>query len=236
MDPVVLVLLQIKYQRKEIPYAPLSCVVCTSLVWIWPSVILHLPQYKSNPCKKVCVTGWMVVLPDDPARPNIFQLNDPDKGERHSSIRAAAAVFFSLLFISLNHIYDLCLSTGNVYKFQTGSRFSAIIWHKNLEEACRSSRPQVCSAHTLNRTKGRGKYRGAGSGPDLHLCMLHLKLHKCFHLHWGWWVLIEKQGSHPSLWHSTQPAQDQTDTVREQLVKHRAKREGIFIKSPHKMI
>uniref|UniRef100_A0A8C4F2W2 Ras-specific guanine nucleotide-releasing factor RalGPS1 n=1 Tax=Dicentrarchus labrax TaxID=13489 RepID=A0A8C4F2W2_DICLA len=69
-------------------------------------------HYKSNHCKKVCVTGWMVVLPDDPARPNIFQLNDPDK--------------------------------GNVYKFQTGSRFSAIIWHKNLEEACRSSRPQVC--------------------------------------------------------------------------------------------
>ncbi|KAK7895827.1 hypothetical protein WMY93_021152 [Mugilogobius chulae] len=68
-------------------------------------------HYKSNPCKKVCVTGWMVVLPDDPARPNIFQLNDPDK--------------------------------GNVYKFQTGSRFSAIIWHKNLEEASRSSRPQI---------------------------------------------------------------------------------------------
>uniref|UniRef100_A0A669CUH9 Ral GEF with PH domain and SH3 binding motif 1 n=1 Tax=Oreochromis niloticus TaxID=8128 RepID=A0A669CUH9_ORENI len=68
-------------------------------------------HYKSRPCKKVCVTGWMVVLPDDPARPNIFQLSDPEK--------------------------------GNVYKFQTGSRFSAIIWHKNLEEACRKSRPQV---------------------------------------------------------------------------------------------
>lgn len=68
-------------------------------------------HYKSSPCKVVSVTGWMVVLPDDPTRPNIFQLNDPDK--------------------------------GNVYKFQTGSRFSAIIWHKNLEEACRSSRPQI---------------------------------------------------------------------------------------------
>uniref|UniRef100_A0A8D0A334 Ral GEF with PH domain and SH3 binding motif 1 n=1 Tax=Sander lucioperca TaxID=283035 RepID=A0A8D0A334_SANLU len=79
-------------------------------------------HYKSNHCKKVCVTGWMVVLPDDPARPNIFQLNDPDK--------------------------------GNVYKFQTGSRFSAIIWHKNLEEACRSSRPQVCSGHTLPNLSG----------------------------------------------------------------------------------
>ncbi|TNN34504.1 Ras-specific guanine nucleotide-releasing factor RalGPS1 [Liparis tanakae] len=71
-------------------------------------------HYKTGACKSVCVTGCMVVLPDDPARPNIFHLNDPDK--------------------------------GNVYKFQTGSRFSAIIWHKNLEEACRSSRPEV-SAH-----------------------------------------------------------------------------------------
>uniref|UniRef100_A0A665TD51 Ras-specific guanine nucleotide-releasing factor RalGPS1 n=1 Tax=Echeneis naucrates TaxID=173247 RepID=A0A665TD51_ECHNA len=75
-------------------------------------------HYKSNPCKKVCVTGWMVVLPDDPARPNIFQLNDPDK--------------------------------GNVYKFQTGSRFSAIIWHKNLEEACRSIFSQQIPANLMS--------------------------------------------------------------------------------------
>uniref|UniRef100_A0A8B9HK25 Ral GEF with PH domain and SH3 binding motif 1 n=1 Tax=Astyanax mexicanus TaxID=7994 RepID=A0A8B9HK25_ASTMX len=68
-------------------------------------------HYKSTPCKKVSVLGWMVVLPDDPTRPNIFQLNDADK--------------------------------GNVYKFQTGSRFSAILWHKHLEDACRSNRPQV---------------------------------------------------------------------------------------------
>ncbi|XP_061115979.1 ras-specific guanine nucleotide-releasing factor RalGPS1 isoform X2 [Conger conger] len=68
-------------------------------------------HYKSTPCKKITITGWMVVLPDDPEHPNIFQLNDPDK--------------------------------GNVYKFQTGSRFSAIIWHKHLEDACRSSRPQI---------------------------------------------------------------------------------------------
>ncbi|XP_030631240.1 ras-specific guanine nucleotide-releasing factor RalGPS1 isoform X3 [Chanos chanos] len=68
-------------------------------------------HYKSTACKTVSVTGWMVVLPDDPARPNIFQLNDPDQ--------------------------------GNVYRFQTGSRFSAIIWHKHLEDACRSNRPQI---------------------------------------------------------------------------------------------
>ncbi|KAG5281456.1 hypothetical protein AALO_G00072410 [Alosa alosa] len=70
-----------------------------------------LEEYKSTPCKKIILTGWIAVLPDDPDHPNIFQLNDPDK--------------------------------GNVYKFQTGSRFSAIIWHKHLEEACRSSRPQA---------------------------------------------------------------------------------------------
>ncbi|KAG8142090.1 hypothetical protein E2320_006720 [Naja naja] len=31
----------------------------------------------------------------------------------------------------------------NVYKFQTGSRFHAILWHKHLDDACRSNRPQV---------------------------------------------------------------------------------------------
>lgn len=57
-----------------------------------------------------------------------------------------------------NHQSHICISVmyikvlfklhfaGNVYKFQTGSRFSAIIWHKNLEEASKSSRPQVCSS------------------------------------------------------------------------------------------
>nr|XP_014349465.1 PREDICTED: ras-specific guanine nucleotide-releasing factor RalGPS1 [Latimeria chalumnae] len=68
-------------------------------------------HYKSTPCKKVSIIGWMVVLPDDPEHPDIFQLNDPDK--------------------------------GNVYKFQTGSRFHAILWHKHLGDACKSSRPQV---------------------------------------------------------------------------------------------
>lgn len=42
--------------------------------------LLHPLQYKSSPCKKVCVTGWMVLLPDDPSRLNIFQLSNPDKG------------------------------------------------------------------------------------------------------------------------------------------------------------
>ncbi|KAM4020256.1 ras-specific guanine nucleotide-releasing factor RalGPS1 isoform 3-T5 [Anomaloglossus baeobatrachus] len=68
-------------------------------------------HYKSTPSKKVSVLGWMVVLPDDPEHPNIFQLNNPDK--------------------------------GNVYKFQTGSRFHAILWHKHLDDACKSNRPPV---------------------------------------------------------------------------------------------
>ncbi|XP_047280105.1 ras-specific guanine nucleotide-releasing factor RalGPS1 isoform X32 [Homo sapiens] len=61
--------------------------------------------------KHVSIVGWMVQLPDDPEHPDIFQLNNPDK--------------------------------GNVYKFQTGSRFHAILWHKHLDDACKSNRPQV---------------------------------------------------------------------------------------------
>ncbi|XP_066112282.1 ras-specific guanine nucleotide-releasing factor RalGPS1 isoform X2 [Saccopteryx bilineata] len=67
-------------------------------------------HYKSTPGKKVSIVGWMVQLPDDPEHPDIFQLNNPDK--------------------------------GNVYKFQTGSRFHAILWHKHLDDACKSNRPQ----------------------------------------------------------------------------------------------
>ncbi|XP_043386483.1 ras-specific guanine nucleotide-releasing factor RalGPS1 isoform X5 [Chelonia mydas] len=68
-------------------------------------------HYKSTAGKKVSVVGWMVALPDDPEHPDIFQLNNPDK--------------------------------GNIYKFQTGSRFHAILWHKHLDDACKSNRPQV---------------------------------------------------------------------------------------------
>ncbi|XP_004849404.1 ras-specific guanine nucleotide-releasing factor RalGPS1 isoform X4 [Heterocephalus glaber] len=71
-------------------------------------------HYKSTPGKKVSIMGWMVQLPDDPEHPDIFQLNNPDK--------------------------------GNVYKFQTGSRFHAILWHKHLDDACKSNRPQSPSA------------------------------------------------------------------------------------------
>ncbi|KAH0615509.1 hypothetical protein JD844_004859 [Phrynosoma platyrhinos] len=37
-------------------------------------------HYKSTPGKKVSIVGWMVALPDDPEHPDIFQLNNPDKG------------------------------------------------------------------------------------------------------------------------------------------------------------
>ncbi|KAG9354588.1 hypothetical protein JZ751_001301 [Albula glossodonta] len=90
-------------------------------------------HYKSTPCKKITITGWMVVLPDDPEHPNIFQLNDPDKGEPGAR--------------------------GNVYKFQTGSRFSAIIWHKHLEEACRSIRPQVCAVYVISPQPEWNRYQ-----------------------------------------------------------------------------
>lgn len=88
--------------------------LCGSTLLFYGSKALRATErkhYKSSACKKVCVLGWMVVLPDDPSQPNIFQLNDPDK--------------------------------GNVYKFQTSDRFTAIMWHKHLEEACRRRRPQI---------------------------------------------------------------------------------------------
>eukprot|EP00076_Gallus_gallus_P016131 XP_015135348.1 ras-specific guanine nucleotide-releasing factor RalGPS1 isoform X3 [Gallus gallus] len=87
-------------------------------------------HYKSTPSKKISIVGWMVALPDDPEHPDIFQLNNPDK--------------------------------GNVYKFQTGSRFHAILWHKHLDDACKSNKPQVRLAnrlylllHILQKTRNR---------------------------------------------------------------------------------
>lgn len=45
-------------------------------------------QYKSTPGKKVSIVGWMVQLPDDPEHPDIFQLNNPDKGRRRAGARS----------------------------------------------------------------------------------------------------------------------------------------------------
>lgn len=49
-----------------------------------PGYAAVLPQYKSTPGKKVSVVGWMVQLPDDPEHPDIFQLNNPDKGRQQA--------------------------------------------------------------------------------------------------------------------------------------------------------
>ncbi len=61
------------------------------------AILFCVTQYKSSPCKKVCVLGWMVVLPDDPAQPNIFQLNDPDKG-KSDSLRDSFSAFIMTVF------------------------------------------------------------------------------------------------------------------------------------------
>uniref|UniRef100_A0AC11DQY3 Ral GEF with PH domain and SH3 binding motif 1 n=1 Tax=Ovis aries TaxID=9940 RepID=A0AC11DQY3_SHEEP len=90
-------------------------------------------HYKSTPGKKVSVVGWMVQLPDDPEHPDIFQLNNPDK--------------------------------GNVYKFQTGSRFHAILWHKHLDDACKSNRPQVKSPKSCSSPEIPSPTLGA-TGPQ----------------------------------------------------------------------
>ncbi|XP_055256194.1 ras-specific guanine nucleotide-releasing factor RalGPS1 isoform X2 [Moschus berezovskii] len=94
-------------------------------------------HYKSTPGKKVSVVGWMVQLPDDPEHPDIFQLNNPDK--------------------------------GNVYKFQTGSRFHAILWHKHLDDACKSNRPQVKSPKTCLSPEIPSPTPGAKGPQKTHL-------------------------------------------------------------------
>ncbi|KAJ6652639.1 hypothetical protein lerEdw1_011234 [Lerista edwardsae] len=165
-------------------------------------------HYKSTPGKKVSVVGWMVALPDDPEHPDIFQLNNPDKGRYFEPDFLQNVLGRTLALVSLcasgspshtpaethitspqpfapNRLLQLVKSggtkteitirghrtftfwlrfvfrdprkllasggcelllfplAGNVYKFQTGSRFHAILWHKHLDDACRSNRPQV---------------------------------------------------------------------------------------------
>lgn len=49
------------------------------------------------------------------------------------------------MVLTLASLTPLLCPPGNVYKFQAGSRFHAILWHKHLDDACRSNRPQVKS-------------------------------------------------------------------------------------------
>lgn len=63
-----------------------------------PGYAVVLPQYKSTPGKKVSVVGWMVQLPDDPEHPDIFQLNNPDKG-RQQSWRWVPTTFLCPVFL-----------------------------------------------------------------------------------------------------------------------------------------
>ncbi|ROL49153.1 Ras-specific guanine nucleotide-releasing factor RalGPS1 [Anabarilius grahami] len=98
-------------------------------------------HYKSRPCKKITLTGWIVVLPENPEHPNIFQLTDPER--------------------------------GNVYKFQTGSRFSAIIWHRHLAEACRSTRPQEEGGQEHERTMNQNFNSGHSEAQP---CTLHVRV------------------------------------------------------------
>lgn len=55
-----------------------------------PGYVVVPLQYKSTPGKKVSVVGWMVQLPDDPEHPDIFQLNNPDKGRRQARAGACS--------------------------------------------------------------------------------------------------------------------------------------------------
>lgn len=72
-------------------------------------------QYKSTPGKKVSVVGWMVQLPDDPEHPDIFQLNNPDKGRRRP--RAPRRQLLSTLFPLLPNVHFEIVGTSEVAAF-----------------------------------------------------------------------------------------------------------------------
>jgi hypothetical protein len=45
-------------------------------------------DFKQEPCKTVPVSGWSVVLGENPFQPDLFQLADPNRGryEQHTLI------------------------------------------------------------------------------------------------------------------------------------------------------
>lgn len=72
-------------------------------------------QYKSTPGKKVSVVGWMVQLPDDPEHPDIFQLNNPDKGRQWA--RSQGLQLISTLFPLLLNMHLEIVGTSEVAAF-----------------------------------------------------------------------------------------------------------------------
>lgn len=68
-------------------------------------------QYKSTPGKKVSVVGWMVQLPDDPEHPDIFQLNNPDKG-RHGPGAGRPRLLSALFHLLLDARFE---TAGNLW-------------------------------------------------------------------------------------------------------------------------
>uniref|UniRef100_A0AAY4EC57 Ras-GEF domain-containing protein n=1 Tax=Denticeps clupeoides TaxID=299321 RepID=A0AAY4EC57_9TELE len=76
-----------------------------------------------------------------------IHFTNPPRVRRSRVLKLVSAVFVKFIKNLLSppdmeSVKSLFVS-GNVYKFQTGSRFSAILWHKHLEEACRSNRPKI---------------------------------------------------------------------------------------------
>ncbi|XP_014735512.1 PREDICTED: ras-specific guanine nucleotide-releasing factor RalGPS1 isoform X2 [Sturnus vulgaris] len=69
-------------------------------------------HYKSTPGKKVSIVGWMVALPDDPEHPDIFQLNNPDKGRYCNMDNVCITFVTGSRLMSINELVDYRTCSG----------------------------------------------------------------------------------------------------------------------------
>lgn len=113
-------------------------------------------QYKSGPCKKVCVTGWMVLLPDNPGnRPDVFRLNDPEKGR----------AFIDLQLLLWNLFIDLWATVYSDSEFFFPDRQRLQVPH----------RIQVFSHYLAQKPRRSLSERPTSGMLSKHACMCQMK-------------------------------------------------------------
>lgn len=99
---------------------------------------------------------------------------------------------------------------GNVYKFQTGSRFHAILWHKHLDDACKSNRPQVSHQNPACHLE-----YPLTRGPKVHRKQGYLLLSEPIHgaLRRPPWICLFPETGHPRLSLQRSPFQTRTSSL-----------------------